>query len=95
MPLSEYEQQVLAELERALDQQDPAFARRVRSEGSSMHPRLHFALSLFGVVAALALLLGFCLTTAVVLGLAGYLIMVASLRALWVNARRLHPRQAE
>lgn len=84
MPLSEYEQRVLEQLERDLGA-DPklgrTMARQPRSRG-----RLVFAV--FGVIAGLAVLLIGAATQIVLLGVAGFAVM--ALAALWAM---LGPRQ--
>jgi Flp pilus assembly protein TadB len=84
MPLSEYEQRVLEQLERDLGA-DPklgrTMARQPRSRG-----RLVFAV--FGVIAGLAVLLIGAATQIVILGVAGFAIM--ALAALWAM---LGPRE--
>jgi hypothetical protein len=84
MPLSEYEQRVLEQLERDLGA-DPklgrTMARQPRSRG-----RLVFAV--FGVIAGLAVLLIGAATQIVILGVAGFAVM--ALAALWAM---LGPRQ--
>ncbi len=90
MPLSEHEQRALEALEQALYKQDPDFVHRVSSETTWMHARRRLTLSVVGFVVGLALILTFCLTTAVVVGVAGFLMMFVSLDTFWTNARRMH-----
>ncbi len=89
MPLSEQEQRALQALEQGLYQQDPDFAQRVRKQSVTLHGRLRLTLSILGFVGGLALMLGFCLTTVVAIGVAGFLVMFASLYTLWISASRL------
>jgi len=89
MPLSEHEQRALEAMEQAVYEQDPVFAHRVRSKSALLYGRRRFSLSVFGFVVGLALMLAFCLTTAVVVGVAGFLILLVSLDNFWTNARRI------
>ncbi len=76
-------------MEQALYEQDPTFAHRVRSENTLRHRPGRLTLSVFGFMVGLALMLAFCLTTAVVVGVAGFLIMFVSLDILWTSAGRM------
>ena len=86
MPLSEHEQRAFEALEEALHKQDPVFADRLRSKNASSGQDRR-TLSVFGFVVGLALTLTFCWTTAVGVGVAGFLIMLVSLDTFWTNAR--------
>ena len=90
MPLSEHEQRVLDELEQTLHREDPDFVERVQSGIASLHTRFHLALSVFGFVVGLILLLAFCVTTEVIVGVAAFVVMFVSLHAVWTNASRMH-----
>jgi len=46
--------------------------------------------SAFGFVVGLFLLLAFCVTTKVIVGVAGFVVMFVSLHAVWTKARRMH-----
>jgi DUF3040 family protein len=87
--LSEHEQQAIEQLEQALYRQDPAFVRRVHLENAFMYGRRRLALSVVGLAAGLSLMLAFCVTTSVVVGVAGFLIVFGSLDVLWTNTRRI------
>ncbi len=90
MPLSEHEQRVLDELEQTLHREDPAFVERVQSGIASLHTRFHLALSVFGFVVGLILLLAFCVTTKVIVGVAAFVVMFVSLQVVWTHASRMH-----
>jgi hypothetical protein len=77
MPLSEYEQRVLEQLERDLGS-DPKLGRTMAREPRS---RGRFVFGVFGVIAGLAVLLIGAASQIVVLGVAGFAIM--ALAALW------------
>lgn len=89
MALSEREQQAFEQLEQALYQQDPIFAHRVRLEHAWFDARHRLELSIVGLVMGLGLMLTFCLTTSVVLGIAGFLVMAVSLDTSWTKIRRM------
>ncbi len=76
-------------MEQALYEQDPAFAHRVRSENTSRHRPGRLTLSVFGFVAGLALMLAFCFTTAVVMGVTGFLITFVSLDSFCTSPGRM------
>ncbi len=84
-PLSEHEQRALEALEQALHKEDPDFAHRVRSD-VLLDARRRRAWS---VLVGLALTLGFCFTTVVAIGVAGFLVMFVSLYVFWLNASRI------
>jgi hypothetical protein len=84
MPLSEYEQRVLEQLERDLGA-DPKLGRTMARQPRS-RARLVFAV--FGVIAGLAVLLIGAATQIVLLGVAGFALM--AIAALWAM---LGPRQ--
>ena len=77
MPLSEYEQRVLEQLERDLGA-DPKLGRTMARQPRS---RGRFVFAVFGVIAGLAVLLIGAASQIVVLGVAGFAIM--ALAALW------------
>jgi hypothetical protein len=83
MPLSDHEQEALEALEKALAADDPEFARRVETSGPWRSARQRLTLVITGLFAGLGLLLVFCLTAAVVIGVLGFLLMFASLYELW------------
>ncbi len=77
MPLSEHEEQILAEIERKLAEDDPRFVQRARkvSARDDSSRRLRWAIG--GFVLGFLLLLG--LTFSVTLGLVGFVLMFVSL----------------
>jgi hypothetical protein len=88
-PLSEHEQRALEALEQALHKDDPDFAHRVRSENVLLDARRRRALAFVGFLVGLGLMLGFCFTTVVAMGVAGFLVMFFSLYVFWLNANRI------
>ncbi|MFN2389113.1 MAG: DUF3040 domain-containing protein [Actinomycetota bacterium] len=99
MPLSEREQQILAEIEKSLYADDPGFARDVTRRAPAADQRRTFKLgaAVFGV--GFALLLAFFVVQVLVVGIAafaamvgGIVVMAGAVRALarGVAARRGH-----
>lgn len=90
MPLSDHEQRMLAEIERALYAEDPKFATTVRTTTLRTHYVRRIALSGVLVVAGLVVLL-----VAVVnpdylpLGLVGFLLMLAGVLSVVTNIKRM------
>jgi hypothetical protein len=84
VPLSEREQREFEALEQTISSQDPAFAHRVRVESARL-PHSRLPLAILGLLAGLGLLAWFCLTTVVVIGVAGFLVLFASSYQLWVR----------
>src|SRR5690606_2504152 len=77
MPLSEYEQRVLEQLERDLGA-DPKLGRTMARQPRS---RGRLVVAVFGIIAGIAVLLVGAVTQIVLLGVAGFAIM--ALAALW------------
>ena len=78
MPLSDHEQKLLEQIEQALYAEDPKFAASVRSARSRKHGRRWIPLSIVGVIAGLAIVLGALATKLPVLGVVGFVLIVAS-----------------
>ena len=96
MPLSEHEQRLLDQIERALYQEDPKFASSVRATDLRTHMRRRLRR------AALVLALGFLLllvglvrfgtsTVGTVIGIVGFVVMVGALLLAMSSWRRLQP----
>lgn len=78
MPLSEHEQRLLEQIEQGLYAEDPKFAsavRRVRSGGGT---RRRVAIAILGVVVGLGVVFLALLTKIVVVGVLGFLLIVAA-----------------
>lgn len=78
MPLSEHEQRLLEQIEQALYAEDPKFASAVRAGRSRMHTRRWIIISVVGVLAGLAVVLVGLTAKLVVLGVIGFVLIVAS-----------------
>ena len=96
MPLSEHEQRLLDQIERALYQEDPKFASSVRATDLRTHMRRRLRR------AALVLALGFLLLlvgligfgtsrVGTVIGIVGFIVMVGALLLAMSSWRRLQP----
>ncbi len=86
MPLSDHEQRVLEQMERALAAEDPKFASSFHGAASRRHTRRRLLLAFTGVLLGLALLLSAVVVNAIatrlplqiVVGLVGFILMLAS-----------------
>ena len=90
MPLSEHEQRLLEQMERALYQEDPKFASSLRHARSGGLDRRRVALGAVGTVAGLALVLVGVATSLPVVGVLGFVVMVAGSVWAW-SATRTEP----
>ena len=75
VPLSEHEQRLLEQIERALVDDDPKFASSVRSGDRRLKARRKLQLGIVLVVVGLALLVGGAVAHSVLLGILGFLVM--------------------
>jgi heme A synthase len=78
MPLSEYEQRLLDEIEQALYAEDPKFASSVRSARPRNRVRLMLALSVLGVLIGLAVVLVGLTSNVILVGVLGFVLIVGS-----------------
>jgi UPF0716 family protein affecting phage T7 exclusion len=78
VPLSDHEQRLLEQIEQALYDEDPKFARLYRATDVRSHYRGRVVRALLGVVAGIAMLLAGVITTLIALGVGGFLVMLAS-----------------
>ncbi len=79
MPLSEHEQRLLDQIERALYAEDPKFATSVRARDLRSHYRLRMARSAVAFVAGLVLLFSGVISRVVAIGVLGFVVMLAAL----------------
>jgi Protein of unknown function (DUF3040) len=75
VPLSEHEQRLLEQIERALVDDDPKFASTVRSGDRRLKARRKLQLGIVLVIVGLAVLVGGAVAQSWVLGLLGFLVM--------------------
>lgn len=76
MPLSEHEQRLLEQMEKALYAEDPKFATSLRSSPGARAARGRAALGVLGILAGLGLLVAGVATTIIALGVAGFIAML-------------------
>ncbi len=87
MPLSEEEARLLHQLEQSLAAEDPDFASTLRGSKMFARNRRLAVLAGFGFVGGIALLLAGAMIPLVVLGVVGFIVMLAS-AYIFVNAYR-------
>ena len=78
MPLSDHEQRLLEQIEQALYDEDPKFARLYQSTDVRTHYRARVARSVVCFVAGLAMLLTAVILPLIPLGVVAFLVMLAS-----------------
>ena len=88
MPLSEDEQRILHEIERSFYENDPAFARGVSQTTLYRHAGRNSKWAALGIVAGLVLLV-FTFASSLLLGMAGFLVMLGSAFVLERNLRKM------
>ena len=76
MPLSEHEQRLLEQMEKALYAEDPKFATSLRSSPGAGAARGRAALGVLAIFAGLGLLLAGVATTIIALGVLGFVVML-------------------
>ncbi len=79
MPLSEHEQRLLEQMERALYAEDPKFATSMRSDRAAAGDRRRVALGVVGLLIGLGLLVAGVAAKLVIVGVVGFLAMVGGL----------------
>ena len=79
MPLSEHEQRLLEQMERALYAEDPKLASTLRGADPRRHHRRRVALGVVGLIAGLVLLLVGVVIPQVAISVVGFLLMFGSL----------------
>ncbi|WP_432485182.1 DUF3040 domain-containing protein [Kineococcus esterisolvens] len=81
MPLSEHEQRLLEQMERALSADDPKFANAMRGSRHGRAARRRLVIGIAAVVAGLVLLVVGASTSQIWLGAGGFIVMLAG--AIW------------
>ena len=79
MPLSDHEQRLLEQIERALYAEDPKFASAVSSTDLRTHARRRVRRAIVLLVLGMGALLAGVMTTQVALGVAGFCLMLFAL----------------
>lgn len=94
MPLSEHEQRLLEQMEKALYAEDPKFATSLRSAAGTRAARGRAALGVLAVLAGLGLLLAGVATTLIIVGVLGFTVMLTG-SVLVYSAFRVRPVEDE
>ena len=81
MPLSEHEERLLDQIERALEAEDPKFAHAVRTSDPRAHYKRRVVKAGLGFLIGVALLLAGVVSKYIWIGVAGFLVMLAT--AMW------------
>jgi hypothetical protein len=95
MPLSDYEQKILEEIEKQFYEQDPKFARGVATGTLHRNLRRNFRRGLALFVLGVFVLLAFFLEPNVLVGVAAFLIMLAGFTVAYQNLKKLGLERAE
>ncbi|CAB4848671.1 unannotated protein [freshwater metagenome] len=93
MPLSEHEQRLLEQMERALYAEDPKFASSLRSVGPRIGSRRKAAVGVLAALLGVGLLVGGAATSLIILGVAGFLLMLLG-TFLVISTMRAEPAEA-
>ena len=88
VPLSEHEQRLLEQMERALYAEDPKFATSMRNTNPLAGDKRRIALGVVAILAGMGLLLAGVATKLVIVGLIGFLAMLGGL---WLGLVALKP----
>jgi hypothetical protein len=78
VPLSEHEQRMLEQMERALYAEDPKFASALEGSGLRTYTRRRIYLSLLGFLAGIGLLMGGMIARQPWISVVGFLVMLGS-----------------
>jgi hypothetical protein len=81
VPLSEHEERLLDQIERALEAEDPKFAHAVRTSDPRVHYKRRVVKAGLGFLIGVALLLAGVISKYIWIGVAGFLVMLAT--AMW------------
>jgi hypothetical protein len=81
VPLSEHEERLLDQIERALEAEDPKFAHAVRASDPRAHYKRRVVKAGLGFLIGVALLLSGVISKYIWIGVAGFLVMLAT--AMW------------
>ncbi|WP_099198506.1 DUF3040 domain-containing protein, partial [Streptomyces cinnamoneus] len=91
MPLSEHEQRMLEQMERALYAEDPKFATALEGSGLRTYTRRRVYQAVAGFLAGIALLMAGMVAQRIWISVAGFLVMLAC-AVLAVTGWRKAPR---
>jgi hypothetical protein len=76
MPLSDHEQNLLAQMERALYAEDPTFANNLRTSTAGRASRGKAAVGVLAVIGGMGLVLAGVATMIIALGVVGFVVML-------------------
>ncbi len=76
MPLSEHEQRLLEQMERALYAEDPTFANNLRTTSAGRASRGRAAMGVLAIFAGMGLVLAGVATMVIALGVVGFVVML-------------------
>ncbi|MEY4136968.1 MAG: hypothetical protein RL205_1096 [Actinomycetota bacterium] len=76
MPLSEHEQRLLEQMERALYAEDPTFANNLRTTSAGRGSRGKAAFGVLAVIAGMGLVIAGVATMIIALGVVGFVVML-------------------
>ena len=97
VPLSEHEQRLLEQIERALYAEDPKFASAVRATDPRTRARRKFLIAAGVLVLGVALLLfgitSYRVDNIPVISIAGFVVIVAGAVLAWANYKRMTGRE--
>ncbi|MDT7545733.1 MAG: hypothetical protein QOE99_1843 [Actinomycetota bacterium] len=93
MPLSEHEQRLLDQIERALYQEDPKFASTVRSTDLRTHMRRRLRRAAVVLALGFAVMIGGLVSQTPLVGIAGFAVMVGALLLALTSWKRLGSSQ--
>ena len=94
MPLSEHEQRMLEQMERALYAEDPKFATALERSGLRRYTRRRAYLAVVGFLVGIGLLMGGMVAQLIWISVAGFLVMLGC-AVLAVTGWRKAPRSGE
>ncbi|TDE13983.1 DUF3040 domain-containing protein [Jiangella asiatica] len=94
MPLSDHEQRLLEQMEQALLAEDPKFATAMRGADLRRRYRRRAVLAGFVFVVGVVMLMTGAVTQVIALGVAGFLVMLASAFYAVTSWRRVPPADA-
>ncbi|MFD5425713.1 DUF3040 domain-containing protein [Streptomyces sp. NPDC127084] len=94
MPLSEHEQRMLEQMERALYAEDPKFATALEGSGLRTYTRRRVYQAIAGFLVGIALLMAGMVTTAIWISVVGFLVMLGC-AVLAVTGWRKAPKPGE
>jgi hypothetical protein len=89
VPLSEHEQRLLEQMERALYAEDPKFASSMRGADARRHHRRRIFLALVGFVAGVVVLFTGLVKQIIPLGIVGFVVMLTSVWLAVLSWQRL------